>query len=76
MDAAAEWVGMPDYEHEPEDFGLMIRFESHAERDRMAKEVIGLAETEIRQGVRVWSAYWPPRTRDDVDSLIYADADG
>lgn len=71
FDAAAEWVGMPDYEAGPIPVAINIQFDT--DTDRLA--FIDKMELEVskRQG-RTWSTWWPPRDRNDVGSLHWNEA--
>ena len=72
FDAAAEWVGMPDYEAGPIPVAVNIQFDTETVRlafiDKMELEV------SKRQG-RTWSTWWPPRERNDVASLHWDEAE-
>ena len=70
FDAAAEWVGMPEYEQDPERHELRLRFVNDDERTAF------LDRNEIpidlvTKGRAVWSSYWPPRPQDDVASVLF-----
>ncbi len=71
FDAAAEWVGMPDYEAGVIPVAVNIQFDT--DEDRLA--FIDKMELVVskRQG-RTWSTWWPARQRNDVASLHW-DAD-
>ena len=70
FDVAAEWVGMPEFDHAPKRIDLIIHFDSDAGRDEII-EALEVKADEIRHGREVWSMYWPPRTQDDVENLIF-----
>jgi len=70
FDAAAEWVGMPDFEHAPELFEMKIVCESEDDRREVA-ERLGYGDTTVRKGKRVWTGYWPPREQDDPGSILF-----
>ena len=69
LDEAAEWVGMPAFDHDPITIGLNIHFANEA--DRLAViDLLGIADDQ-RRGGKVWSVHWPPRRRDDSISVIF-----
>jgi hypothetical protein len=76
FDAAAEWVGMPEYEPAGDKIHLVISFETTEERDDfVAHHFTGSIYRRYRSGV--WSGYWPART-EPLQSVAskWASADG
>ena len=70
FDAAAEWVGMPDYEHGKEAIAVNIQFDNDADR----LDFIDKHELEVSmKRQKTWTIWWPPRNRDDVSSLKWDD---
>lgn len=70
FDAAAEWVGLPEYRPEPNVIKLTIAFDS-AERRREFLDLIG-----VRLEVDDSSFRWPVANQhDDVSSVRFSDAD-
>ena len=73
FDAAAEWAGMPDFDHEGTVVGLSIHFTNEEDRVKVT-DMLGIdssTSAEIRRGTKVWSIHWPPRKRDDPGSVIF-----
>ena len=69
MDDAAEMVGMPDYENEPERLRAVISFESEEDRDKFIKS-IGIKV--IAKKTRfVWSFWWPEKQKESLASKKY-----
>ncbi len=71
LDEAAEWVGMPEFDHTGSHLRMIIHFTSEDDRVAVA-DLLGVDdERTIRQGVQVWSLHWPPRRQDDPKSVIF-----
>ena len=69
FDAAAEWVGMPDYDPGGKMFKLIITFENEEDRKRYVKET-KLTIT-VTKGEVTWSTHWPYNGEEDVVSLRF-----
>lgn len=69
FDAAAEWVGMPEYDTGQEFWRLIILFRKEIDRVKFTKEV-GVQITRGK-GKLTESAWWPPREKDDVKSVRF-----
>jgi ParB-like nuclease domain len=68
LDAAAHWAGLPGFEASANDRLLVLHFETDKERD----EAIGKLGVTISKKTRdTWSAYYPPRPRQDLASLRF-----
>jgi hypothetical protein len=65
FDAAAEWVGMPEYGNWSDPLKLVVQFDTLEDREKFAK-LIGVELSE-----RARSCWWPPRGRQDLASLIF-----
>lgn len=72
-DAAAEWVGMPDYETEPERIRLIVCFDSEAEKAELVEQ---LGVTIAKTTGKTSTAWYPPRERADLASLRFETEDG
>jgi len=68
IDAAAEWLGMPEFESDPVRISLILHFDNEDERTRLIQE-LGL--TISRKVRKAWSAKYPPQPLDDVRSLLF-----
>jgi hypothetical protein len=69
FDAAAEWVGMPEYDSEgAEKFRLVIGFLTEQDRQRFADEIKLRIDS---KGVKVWSTRWPWTDRNDKSSVKF-----
>ena len=67
-DAAAEWLGLPAFDADPEAIRLTLHFDSEAERDKFVAELGVTISNKVRHS---WSAWWPPRPLDDPDSAFF-----
>lgn len=70
FDAAAEWIGLPEFEHDPQESKLVLRFESDEDRTAMVEQ-LEIPLNMVRKGKDIWSSYWPPRGYDDVGSVKF-----
>lgn len=68
IDEAAEWVGMPEYSVEEKPYQLMISFRNEEDRERFVQGT-DVSLFKKREGARVWSAWWPPKERNALDSV-------
>jgi hypothetical protein len=69
FDAAAEWVGMPDWQPGTRMVRLMISFAGDRERQAFM-ERNGFSQKGTRKQGNIWSVRWPPRQgKDDLRSL-------
>jgi ParB-like nuclease domain len=68
FDAAAEYVGMPEYDPGKKHFKLIVTFASEDDRKRFTKQVRFEGVTYKGQ---VWSARWPPACVEDVRSVRF-----
>lgn len=66
MDAAAQWVGMPEYVPEPEPLKTVISFRSLADRAAFFSR-LGLEHSD-KQTISTW---WPVRERRDAASIRF-----
>lgn len=73
LDEAAHWVGLPEFEPAEERVTLVIQFESEEDRDRLIDELKLIIAKKMR---KTWSAWWPPKARDDLRSLLFDDGEG
>lgn len=75
FDAAAEWVGMPEYDAEAQkNFKLLIKFETKELRDEfLFKQCEADKATEFKNSmVAVW---YPPKTARDMKSIEFQNKD-
>lgn len=64
--AAAEWIGMEDFEPQADVTDLIIHFRDAKDREEFVNRFdIGIAERNRKN----WSAWWPYTGKDDVSSL-------
>jgi ParB-like chromosome segregation protein Spo0J len=66
LDAAAEWVGMPEFVPVGERYQLNLAFESPEDRDTLIR-MLGVHIA--KKHGQTWSAWWPPRQQEDLSSL-------
>jgi len=83
-DAAAEWLGMPDYEPLKNRLKVIVSFDNNEDRVEFCKtnDFMRLAGLDLvpsaqkaHYKVRVWSSWWPEREDDDITSVIFEEAD-
>jgi ParB-like chromosome segregation protein Spo0J len=67
-DAAAEWVGLPEFEPIGARISLVLAFDSEEEREALVDQ-LGLFLAKKTRGT--WSAHWPPRPQEDLSSLRF-----
>lgn len=60
FDAAAEWIGLPDYEAKLPMIRLIINFETPAEREQFIATSFD-GHVSKRTSIYTWSAHWPVR---------------
>ena len=70
FDAAAEGVGMPEYEPGQEKLRLIISFETGEDRERFVSET-GLRIDKAGDSRTAWSTRWPWTDRHDLASLKF-----
>jgi hypothetical protein len=70
FDAAAEWVGMPEFDTADARIGMLIQFDSTEERARFCAEK-GVEPHFQGEQRRVWSARWPTRERNDLVAVAF-----
>jgi len=63
FDAAAEWVGMPEYESEPKPLQIIVSFDSEKNREAFGK-LVGSPLTD-----KTKSIWFPHREQDDVSAI-------
>lgn len=66
--AAAQWVGMPDYEVEPDVFKLMVSFRSQEDKDAFLEKMGLSADGRNRKMSTCW---WPEKSREDLTSISW-----
>lgn len=70
FDAAAEWVGLPEFEPAGDRITLVVSFDTEEQRD----ELIEKLELVIAKKRKLtWSAWWPPRELEDLTSVYYGE---
>lgn len=72
VDEAAQWVGLPEFAGIDQPYRLIIQFDTVDERQQLM-DLAGIDYTHYRNG-KAWSAWWPPRRREDLASLRFTDA--
>ena len=69
MDDAAHWVGLPEFANDNgDDIVLVLHFDDDAGRDALVTQLGLTISKKMRQ---TWSAYWPPREKQDLASLRF-----
>lgn len=74
LDAAAHWIGMPDYDPgELPGIRLIVSFDTPEQRDEFIEQT-GFGSVSRRAGMdKTWSTWWPPRAQDDLASVTYGE---
>jgi hypothetical protein len=67
FDAAAHWVGMPEYDPGEEAIQVIVNFRSEDDREKFVA-ANGLLINKSKGGKSTW---WPPRERQDLSSVIF-----
>lgn len=76
LDAAAEWVGLPEFVTDDTVRALLsISFESYEDRAEFVKRHADVVPHFAGDESRTWSARWPARERDDLASIRFEPAD-
>lgn len=68
FDAAAHWVGLPEFESDPDKIKFVVQFDSDEDRDRFLEQTAIKISRKNRQ---TWSGWWPPRERADKKNLLF-----
>ena len=74
FNAAAEWVGMPEYMPNEVPFKLVVSFRTEADRTKLLEQ-LG-ARTAQNSNGRTATLWWPEREREDLASLKFTQEDG
>jgi hypothetical protein len=69
QDAAAEWIGMPDYEKKPDYPSVNVRFDNQEDRAEFMQR-IGATLINKRIG-EAWAIWYPEREREDMIALRF-----
>ena len=67
LDAAAEWVGMPDFEPADPKVQLVISCDTEQDRDDLIRKLEVHISTKTRQ---TWSCVWPPSENADPGAVM------
>lgn len=65
FDAAAAWVGMPEYEVTPRPLNLMVNFRNKGDKEKFIK-LLGVSVTDAMKSI-----WWPLREKEDPSSLKF-----
>jgi ParB-like chromosome segregation protein Spo0J len=68
LNAAKEWVGMPEYEESSAEIKLVVNFESEKHRQEFIKKT-GLKVQGINRQTK--TAWYPEKERKDISSVIF-----
>jgi ParB-like chromosome segregation protein Spo0J len=72
FDAAAEWVGMPEFDIGGQVYKLIVQFESMEDRDRFcADKGVEARKTSDNS----WSTWWPNPEQEQTQTVEWVDAD-
>jgi ParB-like chromosome segregation protein Spo0J len=69
IDAAAAWVGMPEYEPGEGFKQIIIRFRNEADRDKFMEKF--KKEFSFTRHSNAYSAWWPPKERQDFKAVRF-----
>lgn len=68
MNAAAHWVGMPEYDVPTDSFKIVFNFVTDEER----KNFVDRHEFKImKREAKTWTTWWPQKQRDDFSSISF-----
>lgn len=68
FNAAAEWVGMPEYESGSKPIQLVVTFRNQEDRE----EFVRISELSITgKNAATWSTWWPERETDDISAIRF-----
>jgi len=70
---AAQWVGMPEYENGKDSIKIIVHFENKKDREKFA-EISGIGL--MKAGENNWSAWWPPKNRNDIAAIRFEEKNG
>lgn len=70
FDAAAHWVGMPEYEEEKKPWQIIINFEHEEDREKFEQE-FGFKMMKKYETSRIWSMRWPDMERENPSALKF-----
>jgi len=73
--AAAEWVGMPEFDAGTEEIKLIVRFRSEEDRTNLLKK-LGMEEDVQLVGKSTATVWYPPKERQDLSSILFEEEDG
>jgi hypothetical protein len=68
LNAPVEWRGLPEFRPVTRDIRLVLSFDTAEERDRLVEQ-LGLVIS--KKTGTTWSAWWPPRDREDLAALRF-----
>lgn len=63
-----EWRGLPKFEAKDKAVRLVISFDTEKQRDELVAQ-LGLILAKKTKGT--WSAWWPPRAKEDLSALRF-----
>lgn len=76
FDAAAEWVGMPEFVSGAGDqFILTVQCQSAKDREEAAAK-LGVKNVRVMKQDKIWTGWYPDRERNDLSSLEWKDQGG
>lgn len=76
FDAAAEWVGMPEYDVGPKRLTLVVSFGSQEDRlDLLSKLGLDISDVRVMKGSNMYSLRWPPVEIVDLQSVRLEEAE-
>lgn len=70
---AAEWVGMPEYQAENENYTIHVQLETEKDRDDFLKFIGNKNITKSLRNGKYLSLWWPDKERNDRSSLRFTD---
>lgn len=71
LDEAAQWAGLPGFPTDSEpDLTLVLHFDTEEDRAKLIEQLQIVISKKMRQ---TWSAWWPPREKQDLASLRFDD---
>lgn len=69
--AAAEWVGLPEFDAAGPDPVIHVKFLTLEDRDRFLTDVLGADHYIVRRQGDNWTTWWPEKARNDLVALRF-----
>jgi ParB-like chromosome segregation protein Spo0J len=71
INAAAEWVGFPEYDPSKNAFKLTVTFRNEKDRQRFTEIHHITTGRSLKEGAIMWQAWWPSKGRQDLKNVAF-----